>query len=277
MILPVPHDREQQRRKRVTFDDVAAGYEARPPYPDAVYDRLTTRHGAGPGCDVLEIGPGTGQLTLPLLQLGCRVTAVELGANLSARLAERADGQAADLDIVTSSFEDARLPEASFDLVLSATAFHWVDPEVGIPKACALLRPGGWFVLVWNIFGDPDRADPFHDALFEMLERLEPDLALPYVPGSTGPDGASWTSDIDGHGLFEPAAFEVIRWTGTHSTAELRALFATFSTWISRGPEGRAVLLDELATIADEEFGGQVSRPYQTLIVSARKPAAPPT
>ena len=32
-----------------------------------------------------------------------------------------------------------------------------------------LLRPGGWWVMVWNDFGDPDRADPFHEATKLLL------------------------------------------------------------------------------------------------------------
>ena len=157
---------------------------------------------------------------------------------------------------------------------MSATVFHWIDPAVGIPKAFDLLRPGGWFVLVWNVFGDLERPDPFNEGLTEMLERVEPDIAAPMVPGATSPDGRSWADDIDRLLRFEPARVDVIRWTGTHSTAELRALFATFSSWISRGPERKEVLLDELARIADEQFDGQVSRPYQTLVVSARRPSA---
>jgi SAM-dependent methyltransferase len=264
------HDAEHRERTRTSFDSVAATYEARPPYPQELYERLVARHGVGDGCRVLEIGPGTGQATLPLLDLGCRITAVELGAHLADRLVERTRGRA--VDVVVSSFEQAELPDASFDLVVSATAFHWVDPMAGIPKAFRLLRGGGWLVLVWNVFGDDTRADPFHEALSEMLERLEPEIAAPKVPGSLGPDGPSWAAEIDGHGMFEPAEVEVIRWTGTHSTVELRALFGTFSSWITRGPERTELLLDELAIIADEQFDGRVSRPYQTLVVSARKP-----
>jgi len=262
-------DGEGQRRKRVTFDEVADDYEARPPYPASLYELLVAERGVGAGCAVVEIGPGTGQLTIPLLDLGCEVTAVELGPRLSHRLRQRTSGRA--VRVVTSAFEDVVLPEDTFDLVVSATAFHWVDPEVGIPKASRLLRPGGWFVLLWNVFGDLDRSDPFHDALSEMLRRLEPEIAAPMVPGVTSPDGHSWAAVIDDHLLFEPAEVDVFRWTGTHSTAELRALFATFSTWISRGPERKELLLDELTRIADEQFDGRVSRPYQTVVVSARK------
>ena len=235
-----------------------------------MYERLVSRYGVGDGCAVLEIGPGSGQVTIPLLDLGCHVTAVELGARLADRLAARTEGRA--VDVVVAPFEHVELPDASFDLVLSATAFHWVDPSVGIPKAFRLLRGGGWLVLVWNVFGDDTRSDPFHEALSDLLQRIEPDIATPKVPGSLGPDGPSWAAEIDGHGTFEPAEVEIIRWTGSHSTEEARALFGTFSSWISRGPERKAELLDQLCGLCDERFGGRIVRPYQTVIVAARKP-----
>ena len=35
------------------------------------------------------------------------------------------------------------LPDAEADLVVAATSFHWVEPEIGAPKALSVLRPGG--------------------------------------------------------------------------------------------------------------------------------------
>ena len=69
---------------RLTFDEDAQNYDrARPGYPAELYDAVFAYSGAGPGARVLEIGPGTGQATAPFLEKGCRVTAVELGAQLS--------------------------------------------------------------------------------------------------------------------------------------------------------------------------------------------------
>lgn len=49
---------------RDTFDEAADLYDrARPRYPQALVDDLVRAAGLGPGSRVLEIGPGTGQLT----------------------------------------------------------------------------------------------------------------------------------------------------------------------------------------------------------------------
>jgi protein-L-isoaspartate O-methyltransferase len=77
-----PTDRQ---RLRAAFNQAAELYDrARPGYPPALFDDLAERAGIGPGCRVLEIGPGTGQATLPLAERGCQVVAVELGAELAA-------------------------------------------------------------------------------------------------------------------------------------------------------------------------------------------------
>ncbi|MDQ0935322.1 tRNA A58 N-methylase Trm61 [Streptomyces turgidiscabies] len=61
---------------RDTFDEAAQLYDrARPRYPQALVADLVRAAGLGPGSRVLEIGPGTGQLTVALAASGCRITA----------------------------------------------------------------------------------------------------------------------------------------------------------------------------------------------------------
>ncbi|MGH3157423.1 MAG: rRNA adenine N-6-methyltransferase family protein [Streptosporangiaceae bacterium] len=75
-------DREVLRR---TFDQDAERYDrARPHYPAELVAGLAGLAGIGPVSRVLEVAPGTGQLTVPLAALGCSVTAVELGPALAA-------------------------------------------------------------------------------------------------------------------------------------------------------------------------------------------------
>ena len=128
---------------RSTFDEAAELYgRARPGYPAALFDDLAELISIGPGSRVLEVGPGTGQATLPLAERGCRVVAVELGADLAA-VARRELAGFSNVEIVTAAFEDWPLPAEPFDLVLAATAFHWIDPAVRVDKVADALRPGG--------------------------------------------------------------------------------------------------------------------------------------
>src|SRR5687768_7131490 len=108
---------------RAIFDEDAERYDrARPGYPAAVFEDLMRLARVGPGSRVLEIGCGTGQATVPLAERGCRIVAVELGAQLAA-VARRKLARFPAVDVITAAFEEWPLPPEPFDLVVSATAF----------------------------------------------------------------------------------------------------------------------------------------------------------
>jgi SAM-dependent methyltransferase len=266
----------RHRDRRVLFGDDAASYEfGRPGYPERVYQLLRERCGLSPGTQVVEIGPGTGQATRRLLELGASVTAVELSPDLAGRL--QADHHRQDLEVIVGAFEDARLPRRAFDLVTAATCFHWIPADAGLLRCAQLLRDGGSVAFWWTFFGDHSRPDPFHDALTPILRRLAPELLD--IPGTRGRDApppyaldvAARLSEIERSGHFGPAYHETIPWTGRHTAAQIRALFASYSPWLALPPDRRAVVLDALERVADETFGGIVERPYLTAIYIAAK------
>jgi ubiquinone/menaquinone biosynthesis C-methylase UbiE len=142
---------EQQvtrERQRVLFDSVADLYgESRQGYPEEVVRWMVETAGLTDGARVLEIGCGTGQLTVRLIELPFHVTAIDIGPSMIEAAGRRLG--AAGVELVASSFEDFQAAPATFDLVVSATAFHWVDPSVAWAKAARLLRPGGWLAILY--------------------------------------------------------------------------------------------------------------------------------
>ena len=65
-------------RRSLFESNVEAYGEGRPGYPSEVFGVLSRSCGLVPGCSVLEIGPGAGQATGPLLDAGAKVVAVEV-------------------------------------------------------------------------------------------------------------------------------------------------------------------------------------------------------
>jgi len=146
----VTAETEQQRKRReelrCLFDGVAGLYNAtRQGYPAEIVDAVCAEAGLGPGAEVLEIGCGTGQLTRDLAGRAFNLTAIDI----SPAMIEAARSNVADpmTRFQASSFEDFT-GNGPVDLIVSATAFHWVDPAVGLAKAARLLRPGGWLALL---------------------------------------------------------------------------------------------------------------------------------
>lgn len=57
--------------------------------------------------------------------------------------------------IIHSAFKDYVLPLHSFDLVISADAFHWIPPEMGYPKVMKTLKATGSMAFFWHVPIDP--------------------------------------------------------------------------------------------------------------------------
>lgn len=266
------------QRRGLFSSDVAAYDTGRPGYPDRVYELLQQVCGLRTGSRVLEIGPGTGQATGDLLSHGATVTAVELGPEMAAALEAKYAGH--NLSVEVGAFEDVDLVPDSFDLIAAATSFHWIPPETGIPRCADLLRRNGWLALWWNYFGDPDRPDPFRDAVTPIFQELAPSLidtfpGIAFLAGAHphATDAQTRTSEIDASSRFGPVHYEAIPWTGRHTPAQLRALFASYSPCLALPSADRALVLDAIEHLAADTFGGVVERPYLTLIYLAQRRA----
>jgi SAM-dependent methyltransferase len=94
----------------------------------------------------VEIGPGTGQATLPLAERGFEIVGVELGERLTAFAREKLSAFNR-VEIVNAPFETWE-PDGQFDAVVAFTAFHWIDPEARYEGSARLLRPGGALAIV---------------------------------------------------------------------------------------------------------------------------------
>jgi SAM-dependent methyltransferase len=176
-----------------------------------------------------------------------------------------------ELHLITAAFEEAQLPDSHFDLVVAATAFHWVDPATGLTKVAQVLKPGGYVALWWHVFGDPDRADPFHEATYPVLKSLSssPGDKNTYLPFAL--DTEARRQDFARTGQFEEPTYTARKWTLILNPTQVAALYGTYSG-INRLPtEPRQAVLDQLTTIAETEFNGRVTRNMVSPLYLARR------
>lgn len=169
------HMAKERSRLRLRFNEDAALYDqARPGYPAAMLDDVVALADMPAGGRILEIGPGTGQVTLPWAQRGYRIVAVELGADM-AMVARQKLADFPLVQIHVGAFEDWPVEPGAFDLVFSATAFHWIDPAVRYRKAALALKQGGALALCWNKHVQLPASRGFFEACQPFYNRAFPE------------------------------------------------------------------------------------------------------
>jgi SAM-dependent methyltransferase len=264
------NEHEDPGRLRSTFESVAILYdEARPGYPEQLFDDLASLSGTGPGSRVLEIGCGTGQATLPLARRGYRLLCVELGATLAAIARSKLTGYP-EARVLASSFEDWVVEEGAFDLVVSATAFHWVDPAVRYRKSALALRQGGSLALIWNTHYPEGSSEGFPKALDDLHRRETPHLADERRPPrlDRADDKAG---EVESSGFFERPELRVYRFGVSHDAESYLRLFGTFSSHRALEEATRQRLFAAVARLINEEYGGRVVEGYRSELYVARR------
>ncbi len=126
-----------------SFGGVVDAYDrGRPTYPREAAAWLTSDQ----PLTVLELGAGTGKLTEQLVALGHDVHATDPDAAMLAKLQERLP----DVRTSQASAEEIPAGDRSYDVVVSAQAFHWFDHDRALPEIARVLTTGGVLSLVWN-------------------------------------------------------------------------------------------------------------------------------
>jgi SAM-dependent methyltransferase len=170
---------------RLKFNEDPEGYaKFRPAYAEELSEAVIRYAGLGASKAALEIGIGAGQATLPFLKTGCKLTAVEIGDRLAALVKAKFLGFHG-FSVINQDFESAVFEEASFDLIYSASAFHWIPPEIGLPKVFRLLKRGG--VFAW--FSIHPYHAPECEACYEEMQKAyarHTGLAKPQLPYGDG-------------------------------------------------------------------------------------------
>ena len=105
---------------RKVFDTIPEQFDKyRPRYSEKLFAELVSYADIKPGKKILELGPGTGQATEPILNTGCDYYAIELGGNL-ADMMKRKYGKFANFDIVNADFIIHDFGDQRFDMIYSA-------------------------------------------------------------------------------------------------------------------------------------------------------------
>jgi SAM-dependent methyltransferase len=255
------------REPRLVFGEVPEVYDrARPAYPEQLFDELVVLAGLTAGDRVLDVGAGTGKATVPLARRGLRVTAIEPSTEMARVLRDRVapfDG----VEIVLSDFEDAPIDPGRFAAVVAGQSWPWFEPGVGVTRAAAALRPGGWCAMFFNAPGAPGGAVGEGIA---AAYRAHAPLLLDKFVGGRGFGVQPAVDDLESSTAFGSVVRRTYQWTDRRSTADDRALRTTFADHRLLEAARLDRLLDAIAAAIDAA-GGVVDRPYDTYLVAASR------
>lgn len=245
---------------RSPFDALVDAYDAaRPSYPDQMYVDLARLARPLAGADVVEVGAGTGIATRQLAARGARVTVVDVGAAMLARLRERTPRVAGVL-----LGDGAALPFAAgvADLVCYAQAWHWVDVARATAEAMRVLRPDGALAVWWN---DVDaRAERWWQDQQRRIEAANPAFAASYRE-------RDWAAELHATGLVGAVATAVSRWARALSLPEYETWLRSKSYVAALGDRLADFLAQERASLLRTFPDGVVVEPFRTVLVVARK------
>lgn len=249
------------------FDAVSHIYDKmRPGYVPQLYSDLFAYQPIGPDCRALEIGIGSGQATLPVLQTGCRLTAVEYGAQL-AELCRRKFLKFENFSIQVKKFEDFAAPADSYDLIYAATAFHWIPETLGYPKVYELLKAGGTFAR----FANHPHLDASQADLGQKIQQLY-DRWLPGpAPEEYSKEKAAQLAETARSYGFTDICYYLYRRRRTFSAEEYVALLDTYSDHRALPEAARNAFFDQIKQ-AILSAGGQITLCDTIDLELARKP-----
>lgn len=206
---------------RKVFDKIPEDFErGRTRYCAEAFKDIIDFSQLGRDKAVLEIGPGTGQATEPILKSGCDYLAIELGKHL-ADYTKKKFADYKNFNIVNGDFETFDFQERKFDLVYSAATIQWIPEKIAFPKINQILKAGGTLAMMFTRSDEKTANEALHNRIEDVYKkyyhpRQEYTCKLAY--NNVTNYGFSEIETRKYPVIRELTADEYIDWISTHAT-----------------------------------------------------------
>jgi len=210
------------------YSRVAAAYErGRPGYPAIALEWLRDRLHLDREVALLDLGPGSGQLTRLLVATPARIIAVEPAAAMRKKL-----HKILGIDVRDGAGDDIPLADDAVDALTVANAFHWFATPEALREMHRVLAPAGALALLWN---RRDKEQHIQRALTALVEPYRVD-----EPNYASMEWRAVVEDSDLFSIVEAATFDNPHQTDVHGVVD-RVLSTSFIAALPRA-EQEAVL-----------------------------------
>ncbi len=224
------------------FGTVAQQYdEYRPPPPP----EATVILGELSAKEVLEVAAGTGLWTRWLLAAGAKVTAVEPDNEMRTVLTRRSP----EVRALKGTAEALPCNDASFDVVLVSSAWHWFTQPAATIEMARVLRDEGLLFVLWN-------------GCSRDVAWLNDLLALRDDAHDRHRQPRGWRAEFGDDHLFIAVKQVHLDWTWPRTIEQMVALFGTYSGAIIRDDAGKGTMEREIRRqLVDRVSDGVVEVP----------------
>lgn len=247
------------------FQHIVAEYDyARPSYPLNLYKKICSFSGIDCNSNILEVGAGTGQATELFATHGHKLDLLEVSDRQVSFLRKKySDYQ--NIEVYQDYFEDFEI-DKQYDLIYSATAFHWIKCENGYPKAWDMLRSGGTMAVFWNMFWSLEHTGGIFDGLNEIMEKY----SVAYETDSLESIKKKRFGQITVGGYFDSPAYYEFRWKERYDAQKYAALLDTGPRILMLSDANRMNCLQEVRDYVDAH-GGIVEVPELVSLYLTKK------
>lgn len=252
------------------FNDIISDYAfARPGYPNELYFDIINFAALNKDTEILEIGSGPGQATDYFVKGGYSITGLEIGNKQVDYLSDKY-AKYQNFSAICSSFEDYETPDNTFSLIFSATAFHWVAPEIGYPKAYRLLKKGGVLAVFWHMSSIIRQPNEICRELTRIYRKYAPELDTYISTDESVALHKQRIADIQTKGLFGLPIYKKYNWNDEYTTDRLIKLLNSYSDMHEISEDKRHLIFSSVSEYV-ENNGGKVIVPQEVWLYMVKK------
>lgn len=252
------------------FREIIEDYEiARPGYTLELYNDIIEYSMIKNDAKILEIGSGPGQATEFFVKNQYNITGLEISEKQVQFLSDKYSGYR-NFSPTCSSFEDYDCLNETYDLIFSATAFHWIKPEVGYPKAYCLLKRNGVMAVFWHLASIIEPKTEMLNQIRNIYRKYAPELD-DYISLDEAEDLHNLRiSQMQINNLFNNPVSRIYRWEDEYTTERYLRLMNSYSDFHDIDNDKRKAILDSAADYIDSK-GGKIAVPQEVRLYMAKK------